>query len=88
MSLISFSVISTAFLFFRFGQVLDNIITDCTVVCDDEFSVETEQNILSSGIDVEDFASEDGDCSTEDEDYCCDGNLVCIDKDLNHSKDL
>ena len=41
MSLISFSVISTAFLFFRLGQVLDNIINDCTVECDDGFSVET-----------------------------------------------
>ena len=41
MSLISFSVVSTAFLFFRLGQVLDNIINDCTVECDDEFSVET-----------------------------------------------
>ena len=42
MSLISFSVISTGFLFFNLGhQVLDNIINDCTVECDDEFSVET-----------------------------------------------
>ena len=41
MSLISFSVVSTAFLFFRLGQVLDSIINDCTVECDDEFSVET-----------------------------------------------
>ena len=41
MSLISFSVISTGFLFFNLGQVLDNIINDCTVECDDEFTVET-----------------------------------------------
>ena len=67
---------------------MDNIINDCTVVCDDEFSVKTEQNILSNGNDEEDFASEDGDCSTEDEYDCYDGSLVYIDKDLNHSKGL
>ena len=88
LSLKSFSVNSTAFLFFRLGEVLNNIINDCTVVRDDEFSLEIEQNILSSGNDEEDFASEDGDCSTEDEDDCCDGNRVYNDKDLNHSKDL
>ena len=42
----------------------------------------------NSGNDEEDFANDDGDWSTEDEDECCDGNLVYIDKDLNHSKDL
>ena len=88
LSLISFSVNTTAFLFFRVGKLLDNIINDCTVVCDDEFSVKTEQNILSNGNDEEDFASEDGDCSTEDEYDCYDGSLVYIDKDLNHSKGL
>ena len=88
LSLKSFSVNSTAFLFFRLEQVLDNIINDCKVVCDDEFSAETEQNILSSRNDEEDFASEDGECNTENEDDCFYGNLVYIDKDLNHPKYL
>ena len=88
MSLISFSVNSTAFLFFRLGQVLHNVINDCTVVGDDNFSVEREQNILSSRNDEEYFSSENGDCSTEDEADCCERNLVYIDKDLNHFKNL
>lgn len=43
---------------------------------------------MDSGSNEEDFGNEKGDCSTEDEDDCYDGNLVDIDKDLDDSRDL
>ena len=58
-NLTSFSLNSTASLLFRLRQVLDNIMNDCTVVCDHEFPVETEQNILHSEGDEEGFTSKD-----------------------------
>lgn len=52
------------------------------------FQQKQECNILDSGSNEEDFGNEKGDCSTEDEDDCYDGNLVDIDKDLDDSRDL